>query len=83
MNRHKRAGRVSAARIIQAFSRQPRDEVDLARLTDGPVKVVQDTLQPAQVSLSLGDRPRRRSSPRYPLPVCPMTPRSGMISMKL
>ena len=51
-----------AARILTAFSTHLRDEVDLERLTSQLVAVVEETLQPTQVSLWLRDAgPRVRA----------------------
>jgi hypothetical protein len=53
-----------AARILAAFSTHLRDEVDLERLTGQLLAVVEETLQPAQVSLWLRDAgPRVRAQP--------------------
>jgi hypothetical protein len=42
-----------AARTLEAFSRAARDEVDLDRLVEGLVEVVDQTMQPAHVGLWL------------------------------
>jgi hypothetical protein len=42
-----------AARTLEAFSATLRNEVDLATLSEHLVKVVQETMQPASVSLWL------------------------------
>ena len=42
-----------AARTLQAFGATVRDEVDLAQLSDQVVMVVEETMQPSQVSLWL------------------------------
>ena len=49
-----------AARILQAYSAKLRDEVDLKRLTDDLLAVVEETMQPAHVSLWRRDVPPRR-----------------------
>ena len=46
-----------AARTLQAFSTQLRNEVDLNRLTESLLAVVEETMQPAHVSLWLRDVP--------------------------
>ena len=48
-----------AALILQRFSARLRDQVDLHTLSDDLLDVVQETMQPAQVSLWLRDRPAR------------------------
>jgi hypothetical protein len=47
-----------AARTLQAFSATLRDEVDLNRLTEDLLTVVEETMQPAQISLWIRERPR-------------------------
>ena len=42
-----------AARTLQAFNARVRDQVELSTLTDDVLDIVQDTLQPAHVSLWL------------------------------
>jgi hypothetical protein len=48
------------ARTLQSLSMRLRDEVDLNKLTDDLVGVVDETLQPQHVSLWLPDMPARR-----------------------
>ena len=42
-----------AARMLAAFSSTLRNEVDLSRLTENLLSVVQETMQPAHISLWL------------------------------
>ncbi len=51
-----------AAKALQAFSAQLRGEVDLNRLTDDLLAVVEETMQPSHVSLWLRDVPPRRQT---------------------
>jgi hypothetical protein len=46
-------GKYDAARTLSDFSAAARDEVELNRLTDDLVKVVDQTMQPAQITLWL------------------------------
>jgi hypothetical protein len=46
-------GKYDAARTLSDFSAAARDEVELARLTDDLVNVVDKTMQPAQITLWL------------------------------
>jgi hypothetical protein len=48
--------RYDAARTLERFSTRLRSEVDLARLTDGLREIVEETLQPASVSVWLRGR---------------------------
>jgi hypothetical protein len=50
-------------RTLEAFSAAMRDEVDLAQLTEQLLSVVQETMQPASVSLSLR-QPENRQNKR-------------------
>jgi hypothetical protein len=51
-----------AAKTLQSFSAKLGDEVDLNRLTDDLLAAVEETMQPAHVSLWLRDVPVRRQS---------------------
>ncbi|UCC53392.1 MAG: hypothetical protein JSV68_05375, partial [Anaerolineaceae bacterium] len=52
--------RYDAAQTLARFSQTAREEVELEALTAELVQVVQETMQPAQVSLWLPDPPSRR-----------------------
>jgi hypothetical protein len=54
--------RYDAARTVAAFGRTLQSEVDLARLTDHLLGVVEETMQPSQVSLWLA-RPTPQGAP--------------------
>jgi hypothetical protein len=56
------------AQTLQTLSTRLRDELDLNRLTDDLVGVVDETLQPQQVSLWLSDMPPRRSREEHSAP---------------
>src|SRR5437016_5230575 len=49
-----------AAKIVEAFSATLRNEVDLNQLSEHLIAVVQDTMQPAHVSLWIRKRDRER-----------------------
>lgn len=59
-----------AARILAAFSTHLRDEVDLSTLTDELIAVVDETVQPASISLWL-------KAPPAPGPASPSSRRPG------
>jgi len=61
-----------AARTVAAFSSTLRQEVDLERLREQLLAVVQETIQPAHVSLWL--RPPERDAKRKPWRANPLSP---------
>jgi hypothetical protein len=54
----------NAARIVEAFSATLRNEVDLTQLSEHLLNVVQETMQPAHVSLWLREPTSTESQPR-------------------
>jgi hypothetical protein len=54
-----------AARIVEAFSATLRNEVDLDQLREHLIKVVQETMQPAHVTLWLR-QPERDNNMSHP-----------------
>ena len=53
-----------AAKVLEEFAATTRDETDLDRLTARLVEVVQETMQPAQVSLLLRKTDARQARQR-------------------
>jgi len=56
-------GKYGAARTLDMFSKRLREEIDLENLSTELLGVVQDTMQPAQISLWLREREGRTRQP--------------------
>ncbi len=48
-------GKYNTQQVLTTFGATVRDEVELSRLTDELMRVVEETMQPALVSLWLGE----------------------------
>lgn len=59
IDRHFYRRKYNTARTLQSFSITLRDEVDLSRLTDDLLAVVEETMQPAHVELWIRDAPKQ------------------------